>query len=59
MSTLHELPPVRREAAVVVLRGHPHCGACKRRLAARDAWRCPWVACRAWLRSAGELDATG
>jgi len=26
------------------------CGACGGLLAHEDAWRCPWVKCRAWLR---------
>ncbi len=37
----------------VVVGGVAGCGRCERRLQALDQWRCPWVACRIWLRATG------
>ena len=46
---LREPPPARAEHSVV--NGDvPKCGACGRRLQHADAWRCPYVTCRTWLR---------
>jgi hypothetical protein len=42
--------PQRAEARATDRGGRAACGACGGYLAHKDLWRCPWVACRKWLR---------
>jgi hypothetical protein len=49
-----DFQPEHAEARPVRRRGRPCCGACGRLLQHHDQHRCPWLACRAWLRGSIE-----
>lgn len=49
---IDDVQPDHRDARARELHGYPVCGACGGTLAHKDQVRCPYVACRAWLRGA-------
>jgi hypothetical protein len=46
--------PDHADARAVVARGVARCGACGRVLQHEAQYRCPYVACRAWLRGTSD-----
>lgn len=57
MSLVNEMPPAQVTVRANTSGRWPVCGGCGRRLAHDKQWRCPYVACRQWLRSIDEIDA--
>lgn len=51
--------PAHAEHRVVEASGFPTCGACRRRVGNPDVWRCPYRACRAWLRGLDDPETKG
>lgn len=47
--------PEHATVKATVRKGSPFCGTCGRLLPHRDAWRCPYVNCRVWLRGLDTL----
>jgi tRNA(Ile2) C34 agmatinyltransferase TiaS len=50
MAVARNLGTVVVTVAAVMRRGRPTCGKCGKELQHLEQWRCPWVACRVWLR---------
>jgi Bifunctional DNA primase/polymerase, N-terminal/AAA domain len=49
-----DTPPATPEARVVTESGPLTCSKCGRKVASAGVWRCPYVSCRAWFRTAKE-----
>lgn len=55
MSDFLDRPPEHAADHVRLVGKRPHCSACGKPVGAKDQWRCPYLACRSWLRGTGDV----